>query len=207
MHSISKYKWLSLSTLLLWAVVFNSLANGWESYIFDLPSNVKESVWRDALAERLHGQTEVCIDGGRIDVLTETMAIEIDFPHKWHEGLGQALHYADATGKQGAVALIAYSQGGENLRGRSLKRLKMAESLYKKSGIKLLVLFPSYPRNDLKKGETSRSKTSTGNTKFQYWLNSKTGVRHNSGCRFYNATYQGYHCGPKEGKPCSICGG
>ncbi len=207
MSSIRTSLKIGLSIFLLWAIVFNTLADGWESYVFDLPSNVKESAWRDALAQRLNGQTEVCIDGGRIDVLTDTLAIEVDFPHKWHEGLGQALHYADATGKQGAVALIAYSQYGENLRGRSLKRFQMAEALYKKSGIKLLVLFPNSPRTDLKKYSKSGSQTNAPNPKFQFWLNSKSGIRHNSNCSFYETTYQGYHCGPNEGKPCSRCGG
>jgi len=76
----------------------------------DVPAGANEAVWRDALAERLHGKTEVVIAYGRIDVLAKDCAIEIDFLHKYHECLGQALHYADATGIQGVMALIVESQ-------------------------------------------------------------------------------------------------
>ncbi len=179
----------------------------WDSYVFDLPSNSKESLWRDALAERLHGQIEVGVEGGRIDVLTDTLAIEVDFQHKWHEGLGQALHYADASGKQGTVALISYSQSRESMREKSRRRLDMVDALCQKSGIKLMVLFPMHPREKDSDGKKVSRPERLGEQKYRYWLNTKSGIRHNSGCRFYNTTGKGYQCGPKEGRPCSICGG
>lgn len=40
-----------------------------------------------------------------------------------------------------------------------------------------------------------------------HWLNSGSGVRHNSTCRWYGQTSRGRPCGPDEGKPCGICGG
>ncbi|MGL4513841.1 MAG: thermonuclease family protein [Lacipirellulaceae bacterium] len=40
-----------------------------------------------------------------------------------------------------------------------------------------------------------------------HWLNVKTGVRHNSGCRFYGSTNSGRACGASEGTPCGICHG
>jgi hypothetical protein len=38
------------------------------------------------------------------------------------------------------------------------------------------------------------------------WLNTKTGVRHNSHCRLYRATV-GQECEADEGRPCGFCGG
>jgi len=187
-----------------------TIVTAWDSYFFDLPSNAKESAWRDALAENLDGQIEIPIEGGRIDVLTDTMAIELDWPHKWHEGLGQALHYADATEKQGVVALISYSQGPENLYEKSRRRFQMVEDICTKSGIKLIILFPTRPREGKKQSKTDKKKVAppeTTSPKFEYWLNTRTGSRHNSNCRFYKTTTEGYECGPDEGKPCSICGG
>jgi hypothetical protein len=73
---------------------------------FNISPRSPEKIWRDALAKAFDGWTEVKINGGRIDVMTVSEVIEIDFIHKWHEGLGQALHYADATGKEGVLALI-----------------------------------------------------------------------------------------------------
>ena len=44
----------------------------------------------------------------RVDLLTDTHAYEVDWLHKaWSEGIGQALHYAIATGKKpGVIALV-----------------------------------------------------------------------------------------------------
>jgi hypothetical protein len=41
----------------------------------------------------------------------------------------------------------------------------------------------------------------------RYWLNTKTGVRHNAGCRNFENTKGGRLCDADEGKPCGICGG
>ncbi len=45
-------------------------------------------------------------DRTRVDCLTDTHAIEYDFTRKWHEAIGQALHYALMTGKQAGIVLI-----------------------------------------------------------------------------------------------------
>lgn len=45
-------------------------------------------------------------DFTRIDCLTKTHAVEFDFANKWHESVGQALHYGIMTGKKPMVVLI-----------------------------------------------------------------------------------------------------
>lgn len=45
-------------------------------------------------------------DGGRVDCLSATYAIEIDWSPKWAEALGQSLYYAVETDKLPAVILI-----------------------------------------------------------------------------------------------------
>ncbi|KAB0665625.1 hypothetical protein F6V25_07845 [Oryzomonas japonica] len=45
-------------------------------------------------------------DGTRADCVTDDYAVEIDFAPKWAEALGQALHYADQTGKRPGILLI-----------------------------------------------------------------------------------------------------
>src|SRR5690606_35333262 len=69
-----------------------------------------ETNWSASLARALNGQTEATIDGGRVDVLTRIYAIEVDRLDKWHEGIGQAAHYALVTKAIPVVALIVPSK-------------------------------------------------------------------------------------------------
>lgn len=41
----------------------------------------------------------------------------------------------------------------------------------------------------------------------RYWLNTSSGVRHNSSCKHFGNTKAGRFCGPDDGKGCGICGG
>ncbi len=45
-------------------------------------------------------------DRTRIDCLTKTHAIEIDFADKWYEAIGQALHYSLESEKRAGILLI-----------------------------------------------------------------------------------------------------
>ena len=46
------------------------------------------------------------VDGGVADLATKTHIYEVDRLAKWHEGIGQVLHYRDESGKQGMLVLI-----------------------------------------------------------------------------------------------------
>ena len=60
-----------------------------------------------ALAEKYEGKVEVRLwDATRVDLLTEEYAIEADWSYKWAEGIGQALYYAEVTGKKPAVMIL-----------------------------------------------------------------------------------------------------
>lgn len=52
------------------------------------------------------GKTEVRIEGGRIDCLTDRYAIEFDYAYKWKECLAQARWYGLKTGKIPGCVLI-----------------------------------------------------------------------------------------------------
>jgi len=45
-------------------------------------------------------------DGTRVDILTDDLAIEVDFAKGWYEAIGQATHYARLTKKKPAILLI-----------------------------------------------------------------------------------------------------
>jgi hypothetical protein len=69
-------------------------------------AGANEATWVDSLLPLVGGRKEVVIPNGRVDVVTQDFAMEVDFIQKWHEGIGQALHYASATGKRASLALI-----------------------------------------------------------------------------------------------------
>ena len=48
-------------------------------------------------------------------------------------------------------------------------------------------------------------KPPTGN--LSYWLNTGSGVRHNSTCDVFENTKRGRICEPKDGRACGVCGG
>lgn len=53
-------------------------------------------------------------------------------------------------------------------------------------------------------------KTFFGEEKVQtktYWYNSKSGVLHNSNCRWYGNTKKGYYTNEEPGRDCGMCGG
>lgn len=108
--------------------------------VISLPLNVAapEKDWTDALAKRINGQSEVQVDRGRVDVMTDSYAIEIDFIKKWHEGLGQAIHYGDESTRIGVLALIDKNEAHEDL--EHLRLLKKIEKLCIKKGVKLILL-------------------------------------------------------------------
>ncbi len=65
------------------------------------------------------GTAEVILnDHTRVDCLTNTHAIEVDYAKKWAEAIGQALHYSLMTGKSPGIAFIVRSESDR----RYLKR-------------------------------------------------------------------------------------
>jgi len=66
-----------------------------------------EVEWSAYLAEGLGGPTEVRLfDDSRVDILTETYAIEVDWAKKWPEAIGQSQYYGIITGKEPGVLIL-----------------------------------------------------------------------------------------------------
>ena len=66
-------------------------------------------------------------DKTRVDCLTDTLAVEVDFANKWAECIGQAIYYGRMTKRQPACLLIM-ENGEKDL--KYLKRLR--RSAYRK---------------------------------------------------------------------------
>lgn len=66
------------------------------------------------------GETEAVLeDRTRVDCLTDEYAVEVDFGDGWAEAIGQALYYAERTGRRPGIVLVL-EDGGE----RYLRRLR-----------------------------------------------------------------------------------
>ena len=62
-----------------------------------------QKVWCDGQK----GEMEFVLpDKTRVDCLTPSLAVEVDFAKKWAEAVGQALHYASWTGRRAGIVLI-----------------------------------------------------------------------------------------------------
>jgi len=77
-------------------------------------------------------EMEVPVKYGRIDLLTFDYAIEVDAIDKFHEGIGQALHYARETGRKPALAIYINDPTEHDL-----AKLKYVKSLCKLLRIKV----------------------------------------------------------------------
>ena len=81
---------------------------------------LNERHYQTILCNELNGKMEYVLkDKTRVDCLTDTYAIEVDFAKKWAEGIGQSLYYAQMTSKKPAIALIVADN-----EDRFVKRLK-----------------------------------------------------------------------------------
>lgn len=66
-----------------------------------------EAYYQEIAAKACGGETEVRMaDGSRCDIVTEHYAIEVDWPHKACEALGQSLQYGFQANKRAGIVLI-----------------------------------------------------------------------------------------------------
>lgn len=86
------------------------------------------------LASKYEAELEVRLwDGTRVDMLTPTHAIEVDWAHKWAEAVGQSLYYSELTGKPPGVLLLVRDMNTEE------RYVYRCQTLCAKLGIKLYV--------------------------------------------------------------------
>lgn len=92
-----------------------------------------EKYYQTKMCNELDGTMEyVLFDKTRVDCITAEYAIEVDFAKKWAESIGQALYYAEVTGKKPIVALIV----GED----DDKYIDRVKRVAEKHGIKVMTL-------------------------------------------------------------------
>ena len=85
----------------------------------------RESFWIEEAQKTHGGSIEVRLeDGSRVDLLTDTHAIDVEKASNWKEAIGQSLHYARLTDKRAGIILI--SEAGDK---DYIKSTKYARSL------------------------------------------------------------------------------
>lgn len=86
------------------------------------------------LATRYQAEVEVRLpDDSRVDLLSKTYAIEVDWAPKWAEAIGQSIHYSLLTDKKPAVILLLKDPATE------WKHLVRAATVCGKLGITLYI--------------------------------------------------------------------
>ncbi len=84
-----------------------------------------EKAYQQAWCDRNDGVTEVVLSGGsRVDCLTETHAVEVEFANKWQEAVGQALYYAKKTGREPGIIIIKETPEDQKYLGRLIYTIK-----------------------------------------------------------------------------------
>lgn len=98
-----------------------------------------ESHYRDALVRELQlrgysARKEVKCRGGRCDILTDKYAIEVDRASKWHEAIGQAVHYSITLKRKPCIALFDFHK-------LSTEKREALKSVCAKLGIKIMFIY------------------------------------------------------------------
>ena len=139
---------------------------------------LSEAYWQRAFNELYaDGATEVAVEAGRADIVNGTYAIEVDRIQKWHEAIGQALHYANETGRQPAIAL--FDDGSPN----SAEAYAEAQKVCASAGIKVWKI------NDyVRPGYVVRNTGATASTVPASWLKPSS-----------TAAKPGLYVGPRNG--------
>ena len=88
-----------------------------------------EAYYQKIWCRKHDGDAEVTLaDKTRVDCVTKTHAIEVDFAPKWKEAVGQSLHYAYLTGKKAGI-LIIVKKDHEKQYVKSLEKIINAYNL------------------------------------------------------------------------------
>lgn len=168
-------------------------------------SGQKEAYYIDLLAVKMNAQKEVPVQNGRIDLLTDSVAYEVEWAYNWKHSIGQAMWYALQKNKKPGIILLMRDIN-------DYKYFVMLNSALSTFGLSQTFDVKLYPE-DFSTGAEARSSANrnlTSHHRFSdlsYSCNRSSGVRHNSNCSYYNCK----NCVPCDAnggkKPCNRCGG
>lgn len=137
------------------------------------------------------------VHGGRVDILTDELAIEVDWAPKWKESIGQALWYGLQTGKQAGIILILKEADDY----RYFVQLNSALDHGGLSGkIKTWVYPNDFPTISVAQEDVSADAGQVTD----FWLTTSSKKRHKKSCAQYTVS-NGRYCTENEGTPAGCC--
>lgn len=170
-----------------------------------LVNGQNEAHYIDILADKMNGIQEQKVENGRVDIVTATHAIEVEWAANWKHSIGQALWYGLQTGKKPGIILIMKS-----IDDRKYGIMLQSALDYAGLGENIKVWF--YPEDfggtyEGMQTQRQEHKQNLIQTYGLYTRNKNSGVRHNSKCTYFDCS-NCVSCGPIDGKKaCGKCGG
>lgn len=164
-----------------------------------------ESFYIDKIKNKMGGATEQNVTNGRVDIVTNTHAIEVEWAENWKNSIGQALWYGLQTNKEPGIILIMKSIDDR-------KYGVMLQSSLNYAGISDKIKVWFYPEDFGDSFQNGQEERSVYRQKLiqehgHYTCNKNTGARHNSRCTYFNCS-NCVPCGANDGeKACGKCGG
>lgn len=175
-----------------------------------------ESDYLRMIQIEIGGESEVTVPSGRVDLVTDSVAFEVEFATNWKEAIGQSLWYSLQTEKKAGIIIIKETP----------EQFKYVQQLYSaiehadlERKFEILVFPDDFPlaskadtwlakptkltaeshRPKVRPDQLSKSKT-------DYWLSKKSKKRHHKSCEIYEKS-RGTYCTQDAGTAAGCCGG
>ncbi len=97
-----RFNFLSILILLALITTFSTA--------FSQSKDWNENEHADFIQQLIGGEREYSVESGRIDLLTEEYAFEVEWANKWKDAIGQAIWYGLQTNKKSGIILILKSK-------------------------------------------------------------------------------------------------
>lgn len=166
-----------------------------------------ETAYSNHINQHFKGKREAVVPNGRVDILTNEYAIEVERASKWKNSIGQALWYSLQTGKKPGIVILLESTNEYHFVQKLNSSLQHAGI---EDQIKVWLYpedFPALPKmsNTAASRVYSSPATEPADTQ-KHWITYSSKKRHNSSCRYYNHS-KGRFGTANEGTACLNCGG
>ena len=149
------------------------------------------------IAAHWGAETEVAVASGRVDILTDAYAIEVERASKWKNAIGQSLWYGLQKDRAAGIVLLV-TQPSE------YKYFLQLNSALAHGGLAGRIRVWQYPADFPGVTLGERPYAAAGSAKTAYWLSTNSRKRHNATCRWYEAS-KGRYCSATEGTLAGCC--